>query len=259
MPRYIFRLGDIPFSKKFIRTLRNRGVIISRRNEFGRSAVLINHGNHHPIKVKSNVQRFYVINKPDWIRYCSSKSANYNVLKDFYPKTYNHWEEVNKFPVILKRPHGFQGRSVMKIDSKTQLRNFMRGNNGSLIIQDYIPVLHEYRFNVLDGKIYQVSRKEMLEGYNGKFKFEWKSLGTNAKLHNSTFKFVEDAIKQFHKKVGSNLGSYCVDVIKSKDKKGRYLSEFNSGYGIGEFTVSKLMDLLDRNYHSGKLEKYRVR
>ena len=38
-----------------------------------------------------------------------------------------------------------------------------------------------------------------------------------------------------------------------------YLSELNSGYGIGQFTLEKLLSTIREKYSKGELEKYRVK
>ena len=251
----------MPFSRQFIRSLKSKRIIISRRDLFGRSAICINHGNHNPLSVKKQVIEFILINQPDHIRYCSNKRRNIEILEEFYPETYNSIDEVNKYPVIVKPLHGRHGIGVKKMDTKRDLQEFASTNSiRNFLIQEYIPLKNEYRFNVLDGEIYQISKKELLEGYNDKgFDFEWKSLGKEAKIHPKHFTFVNDVIDKFHKTVGNRLGSYCVDVMKSANKRGYFLAELNSGYGIGSFTIEKLVEILNRKYRNGDLSKYRVK
>jgi glutathione synthase/RimK-type ligase-like ATP-grasp enzyme len=256
MPRYIFRLGNITFSRDFINTLKGEGVIISRRNSFGRSAVLINHGNQKPIEVMNKVKSFYIINQPHAIKHSSNKRLTQRILGHYCPSTYNSPSEVNNFPVVIKPIHGFQGRGVRRVDSRRELRSNLRHYN-DYIIQDYIEPKAEYRFNVLDNDIYQISRKEMVEGWNGKFDFEWVSLGENAKLSNEFYRFVEHIIEDVYNQLGSDLGSYAIDVIKGNDND-YYLSEINSAFGIGEFTMPRMIEILNKKYYKGDLEKYKV-
>jgi glutathione synthase/RimK-type ligase-like ATP-grasp enzyme len=255
MPRYVFRLGDITFSRDFIRCLRSRGVVSSRRDSFGRSCVMVNHGNSHNITIKPKVKSFYLINNPRYIRYCSNKSTNMNVLEEYYPDTYKYPHQVKSYPVVVKSPHGYHGSGVRKANNKRELRRLLTNDS---IIEEFIDIKNEYRFNVLDKDIYQISRKNLIEGWNGRFEFEWVSLGKDAQLSNRFYRFVEKIIYQFHDNVGSNLGSYAVDVIKGKDGK-YYLSEINSAFGIGEFTIDRLLDTLNKKYYRGDLEKYKVR
>ena len=259
MPRYIIRLADIPFSKDFISTLKSRGVILSRRDVFGRSAICINHGNAKPITIRDNVKKFILINKPEAIKYCSNKRRNCKMLKDFYPTTYSNVNEVDRYPVVVKPLHGFQGVGIEKIESRNELDSYIsRHNSNKFLIQECIPMKFEYRFNVLDRDIFQISKKQLIEGWNGKFKFTFRSLGTDAKISNKFFNYVKSVIEEFHSQVGHDLGSYCIDVMKGKDKK-YYLSEINSGYGIGQFTLEKLLYLLNEKYDGGELDNYRVK
>lgn len=258
--RYVVRLGDIPFSKQFVRSLKLHGIIISRRSEFGRSAIMINHGNHNPIKIKPNVREFILINKPEAIRYCSNKRRNFEILKEFYPETYDRIGDVKSFPVVVKPLHGHHGLGIKKIESKKELEQYARTHDMSNhLIQKYVKMKFEYRFNILDKEIFQISKKELIEGFcKGGFEFAFKSLGDKAQLSPKFYNFVKDVIDTFHKRIGYDLGSYCVDVMKGTDGK-YYLSELNSGYGIGQFTIEKLVKLLNKKYRKGDLNKYRVR
>lgn len=255
-PRVVFRLGDIRFSKDFINALRSQSVIISRRDSFNKPALIINHGNSHDIRV--NAIDSYLINKPRYIHYCSNKKSNMRVLKDYYPKEYNNASMVKDFPVVVKAVHGLHGTGVKKANNRRELKSIISSMRDDYLIEEYINIKGEYRFNIFDGEIYQISKKEMVKGWNGRFVFEWHSLGSNAKLHPKFYDFIDNVITDFHKQVGHNLGSYAVDVLKSENGK-YYLSEFNSAFGIGELTMQKLMNCIFHKYNACALEKYKVR
>ena len=50
---------------------------------------------------------------------------------------------------------------------------------------------------------------------------------------------------------------YTIDVMKGVDNN-YYLTEMNSACGLGQYTTSKLIDILTSKYYNGELEKYRV-
>jgi len=259
--RIYVRQANITFSQSFVDTLRSNGVIITRRDRYNRSGILVNHGNGKPITVNPKVRNFYIINQPDSIRLCSNKVSNCNLLDEFYPEMYQSVEDVDKFPVMVKPINGHHGYGIKKIDNRSELEEFFRIHNLSkYIIQEYIDIKHEYRFNVLDRKVYQVSHKERQEGLTdeGGFIFVYRSLGKDAKISQKFWDYINNVIDAFHNEVGYDLGHYGIDVIKGKDGK-YYLSEINSACGLGQFTLGKLLEKLKEKYNNGDLENYRVR
>ena len=116
--RLYLRQGDIVFSQKFIDTLRSEGVVLTRRSHFKRNGILLNHGNTKPYTLGKNVSRFYVLNKPDAIRYCSDKIRNYNILKDYYPESFEHPDNVNIYPILAKPYGGHHGYGIQKIEDR---------------------------------------------------------------------------------------------------------------------------------------------
>ena len=258
--RIYLRQGNITFSRDFVEHLKNKGIILTRRNHFKRSGIIINHGNTKPITKANNVKDLYLINKPEAISLCSDKMKNYKILNQFYPKTCRAVVDVKKFPVLAKPINGHHGYGIKKFDYIEDLSKFMKGVNKPYIIQEYIPIKHEYRFNILDRDVFQVSHKERLDEFTDKggYVFSYRSLGKDAKLSKKFKDFVKDVIKAFHEVVGYTLGDYCIDVIKGQDNK-YYLSEINSAYGVGQFTVDKLLETLNDKYRNGELEQYRVR
>ena len=125
MDRIFVRQADITFSKTFVETMKNNGVIITRRDRFGRSGIMVNHGNGKPIELRNKVRKFYLINNPESIRLCSNKIANYEILKEFYPKSYNSVDEVDKFPIMVKPINGHHGYGIKKIESCLFCRTYV--------------------------------------------------------------------------------------------------------------------------------------
>ena len=251
-----FRLPkSLIFSKDTVKTIREIGCIPTRRDTFKSNSIIINHGNSNPITLKG--ENIYLINRPTYINLSSNKLKTKELLSKYQPREINI-NEIERFPVVIKLPFGCQGKGVFLVDSINALRNILSAHK-SVVIEEYKEPLHEYRFNVLDGKIYQISRKDMVTGWDSKkFKFQWVSLGANAGLHKNTFKFVNSIINDIVKSTNYGLSSFAVDIIKSIDKK-RYLTEINSAFGISNYTAVRLINTLLDKYENGELEKYRVR
>jgi glutathione synthase/RimK-type ligase-like ATP-grasp enzyme len=261
IPRIAFRLANISFSRDFVHTLTNSDIMITRKNFFNRSRFLINHGSASPISIGREVGTFYVVNQPSHIRYCSNKMMSAKFLPRYYPDYYTSLAEIRDYPVIAKPLHGHHGVGIRILSNRHEARRFFeRHSFNNYIVQELIPISHEYRVNIFDREIFQVSEKIKLEEHErrGGIEFDWRSLGENASLNPRFYAFLNNVISDFHKKVGYNLGSYCFDVMKSKDND-YYLCEINSAYGIGELTLNKLLAKINRRYDRRKLEPYRVR
>lgn len=258
--RIFIRKGSLVFSKSFMRAVRGKGIIVTKRDTFPNNCIIINHGNMEGIKTNHGASRIYLINKPNFIRYCSSKSLNSKTLEEFYPRVYSSYKEVDKYPVILKPRGGHHGYGIHIINSRRGLRIFSQKHLDNYFIEECVPVVHEYRFNVIDKEVYQVSRKDLLDKKSAKggYEFEWKSLGKDAKISKRFWDYVYKVIDQFHKTVGDNLGHYALDIFKCEHGK-YYVCEVNSACGFGEYTIDKLKESIDRKYRSGDLEKYRIR
>jgi glutathione synthase/RimK-type ligase-like ATP-grasp enzyme len=260
-PRILFRLADIRFSRDFIDNLSDYGVIISRRNFFNRNGIIVNHGNHTPLRIGKKPSEVYVINEPSAIRYCSNKLESCKILPRYYPDYYNSYRDVKDFPVIVKPLHGHHGIGIRVLNSRHELiRFFQNHSQDNYVIQDLIPIQKEYRFNIFDREVYQVSEKIKLDEEfrrNG-IEFSFRSLGDNPQISPKFYSFIDGIIKDFHKFIGYRLGSYCLDVLKSTDND-YYLCEINSAYGIGQFTSEHLLDRIKDKYANGKLKYYRVR
>jgi len=257
--RIYLRQGDIVFSKQFVDTLREKGVILTRKDKFFRDGILINHGNSKPISLGKKVKEFYVLNKPSAIHMCSNKMDNYNELKEFYPETCRAVVDTNEFPVLAKPIGGHHGYGIKKFDNIESLSKFLKTTNEKYIIQRYIPIKHEFRFNVLDRTVFQVSHKQRLDEVTDKdgYVFSYRSLGNNARLSSNFWSFIKNVITNFHSAIGYDLADYCIDVMKGQDGE-YYLSEINSAYGIGSYTLDKLLNTIDAKYMKGELEPYRV-
>ena len=261
IPRIIFRLGNIVFSRDFVETLKSHGIILSRANRFKNDAIIINHGNTNEISASRKVRNLYVINYPSYIKYCSNKWLNYKILKDFYPYTQLSTKINSDFalPLIAKPLNGHHGYGILEIKTPEELEELLHSHN-TYLIQEKIDIKHEYRFNVFDGKVFQVSHRDKIPDRTqlGGFIFNYRSLGENAKLKSIFWEFVYNVIRTFKSSIPLKyLSSYSVDVMKGTDNK-YYLSEINSAYGIGLFTLNKLIRNITEKYNSGELEKYRV-
>lgn len=259
------RQGNIVFSRDFVDTLKDKGVVLTRKNIFKRSGIVINHGNTKPIKKGRKVRELYLLNQPEYIKYCSNKLKNYNILEEFYPHTTEDINDVDKFPVLVKPLNGHHGYGIKRIDDMNELSSYFNTVKGKHLIQEYIPIKHEYRFNILDKDVFQVSHKQRI--YNddgtpmktdkGGMVFSYRSLGSNAKISDKFWDYINRVILKFHNSVGNHLADYCIDVIKGKDNT-YYLSEINSAYGIGHYTSDKLIETINNKYISGELDKYMV-
>ena len=256
--RLLMRMGNITFSKEFVNTIKEFGFVPTRKNHFNASAICINHGNGRQFTLGHNVKKFISLNNPDYISTVSSKKKSYNILEKFYPKTFFNARDVNIFPVVAKLTNGHHGYGLAYINNKKDLEKH-KGN--AHLFQQKVDCKHEFRFNVLDGEIFQVSHRDKLSDFTeqGGLQFQYMSLkshGSNM-VSNKLQKFVDDVMYTMKEKVGINLPSYCIDVMK--DKNGEYfLSELNSGYGIGQHTCRKLSECLEKKYDKGELEKYRL-
>ena len=262
--RVYLRQGDITFSKRFIETLRDIDITPTRRNKFMRSGIIINHGNSTPIEVGKKVKKLYILNQPSAIKFCANKITNYEALDAFYPPTYDihdiHDKTDSIFPLLAKPIKGHHGYGIIKLNSYSEFDKLE--NRSSYIYQELIDIKHEFRFNILDRNIYQISRKNKLEDIteNGGMMFEYTSLGgldTKA-VSQKMFDYVYNVIGKFHEVVGTNLAHYVIDIMKSIDGK-YYLTELNSACGLGPYTVGKLDEAISEKYLNTRLEKYRVR
>lgn len=254
------RQGNITFSRDFLNILRRYGFIITRRNRFLRNGLVINHGNHNPISLGRRVNRFYVCNNPDYIHYCSNKLHNYNILSSFYPKTWTNIENISQLPIVAKPLNGHHGYGIAILHTPKEIREFHSRHPIGYIYQEKIDIRHEYRFNIFNREIYQISHRERREERTsgGGYQFYYRSLGNSADISDKFYDYVYCVIDAFHSKVGDNIGHYTIDVMKGMDNK-YYLTEMNSACGLGDFTTSKLVDAINKCINTGDIEKYRVR
>lgn len=260
MERLYIRQADIVFSKDFVDRVRGYDVVMTRRNHFNRNGVIINHGNRKSITVGKKANNLYIINKPEAIQNCSNKLVNCKMLKDYYPKLYSSVNDIDNYPVIVKPINGHHGYGIEVFDNEEDISSFFDNHSISkYIIQQFIDIKHEYRFNIIDRNVYQVSHKMRQEGETegGGFIFSYRSLGKDAKISKEFWKYVYNIIDIFHGHIDDDLGHYCIDIIKGMDKK-YYLTELNSACGLGEFTLGKLIEELEEKYANGDLDKYKV-
>jgi glutathione synthase/RimK-type ligase-like ATP-grasp enzyme len=183
----------------------------------------------------------------------------YQILKDYCPPIFSNIEKINTLPIIAKPVNGHHGYGIVTLSTPSQIREFNRLHPHGYLYQKKITINHEYRFNILDGDIYQISRREKLPTLtpDGGFMFSYQSLGEDAGLSDKFYEFVNNVIHEVHNHLGDNLCHYTIDVMKGMDKK-YYLTELNSACGIGDFTATKLYDLIRYKLLHGQLEKYRV-
>ena len=257
--RKYLRQGNITFSRGFIDSVMDIGLIPTRRNHFVGSSLVLNHGNHNPVTINDRALKFYLLNRPEFIYTCSNKVKNHSILSTYYPKTYKDIKKIDKYPVILKPIHGHHGYGIKIANTYRELLKILK-NNTNYIIQEYIDVKREYRFNVFDKKIYQVSRKELTNQRTDKggYVFNWVSLGNNAGISDKFWNFIYDIIDSYHDYVGNGMCHYCIDIMKGFDNE-YYLTEINSAGGLGELTANKLITIMNNKLSNGELEKYRVR
>ena len=259
MHRLYLRQGNITFCKAFVDNLREKGIILTRRDTFNRNGVMINHGNSNDIKYGKKVNRFYLLNHPNSIMYTANKMRTYKLLPSYHPKVYENRRDI-RAPVIAKPRTGHHGYGIKILNTNKEVDDFFSYNSFSnYIVEDLIDIKHEYRFNVVAGEVYQVSKKIKQDMYTekGGYVFAYKSLGSDAKISQKFWDFVNNIIKDIERKLGNKLGSYCIDIIKGQDGE-YYLTELNSAYGIGQFTLETLINTIDVKYNNGELEDYRV-
>lgn len=258
MKKYI-RLGNITFSKEFIERMKEFDLLVTRRDKFVKpNVIMLNHGNSNNIAFGSKVNNFVLLNHPRSIRFCANKLDTYNALTEYSPQTYLSKEDVDTFPIIAKRITGYHGYGATVINTPEELQEF---NGRGYLYQKLLNIKYEYRFNVLDGEVYQVSRRAKRNGEmtdKGGYSFSYKSLGKEAKISDKFWIWVCDVIGKIESEIGNDLAHYALDVIKTEDGK-YYVCELNSACGLGDYTLTKLLKAIDKKYNNGDLEKYRVR
>jgi len=240
--------------------MRDYSFILTRKNRFLRNGILLNHGSSEQIGFGRKVNQFYILNNPSYIHYCSNKMDNYNILSKYYPKTTTNIDYISRLPIIAKPINGHHGYGIKILHIPSEIREFNRQHPSGYIYQDFINIKYEYRFNIFDKDIYQISRRECSSERTpeGGYIFYYNSLGKDAGISDKFFNFVYDVISDFHRVVGNNLCHYSIDVMKGIDNK-YYLTEMNSACGLGNYTVDKLYKEISKSLKSGRLEKYRVR
>jgi len=252
--------SNITFSRNFINVMRSYGFILTRKNRFLRNGILLNHGSSEQIEFGRKVNRFYILNNPSYIHYCSNKMDNYKILSSYYPKTTTSIEYINHLPIIAKPINGHHGYGIKILYTPSEVREFDRLHPSGYIYQNLVKIRHEYRFNIFDRHIYQISRRECSSERTpeGGYVFYYTSLGRDAGISDKFYDFVYNVISDFHNAIGNNLCHYSIDVMKGIDNK-YYLTEMNSACGLGNYTVDKLLKEINASLSNDRLEKYRVR
>ena len=158
MRKYI-KLGNITYSRDFIKNTKDAGFILTRKNVIIHNGIMINHGNREDYKLGRNVNRFYWLNQPDVLSLCSNKMKNFNLLSKYYPITTRNYDEArehfNKGKEIIAKPiAGHHGYGIKFIRTRDDMNRLDRGKN--YVYQELLPIKHEYRFNVFDRSLIEI-------------------------------------------------------------------------------------------------------
>lgn len=254
--KYI-RFGNITFAKSFIEQARESGFICTRRHSFKKPTIILNHGNPDSLKTHQDT---ILLNHPEAIKYCMDKGLTSDLIADFMPTHYTpkgrtiRQEHIN-YPIMVKPVKGYHGNGIRKINCIDKLSGL---DLSRYIIQDYISTKREYRFNILDGTIYQISRKEIVSQTPIRIKFDYISLGTGAKLSGKFFDYIKAVIAQISNELDNTMPHYAIDVLKAKTGK-YYVAELNSAPGLYGRTFEKFQACLYEKLNAGDLEKYQFK
>lgn len=135
------------------------------------------------------------------------------------------WREFG-WPVIAKHERGYQGKSVRKFETFSELRRFVRRINeknvGMFLWQKYLPTRWDLRVIVLDGKaIGSMKRSAVGDEFRSNF-----SLGGNVETWN-----LSESDRVLAEKVAKVCGlDYCgVDIMKDsfEENANSYILEVN--------------------------------
>lgn len=254
--KYI-RFGNITFAKSFIDQARESGYICTRRNNFKKPVIILNHGSPDFLKTHQNT---ILLNHPTAIKYCMDKSLTSSIISDFMPIHYTpesrtlNQEGIN-YPIIMKPTTGYHGNGIKIINGIDELNGL---DLSRYVIQEYVKTKREYRFNILDSTIYQISRKEIVSQTPTRIKFDYISLGTGAKLSGKFFNYTQAVISQINNELNNTLSHYAIDILKAKS--GRYfVAELNSAPGLYGLTFEKFKTCLDKKLEAGNLDKYKFK
>lgn len=249
----VYLRHSIPLQRSLVDACKKEGVIVTRRSHFKRSGVVINHGDSRAITIGRRVKRLYVLNSPDIIRFAKDKQASLKSLRDFYPETLDSLCAVT-LPCLVKPRFGRASEGIVKCDSVEELSEVLRWTRRYIVQELVENVTSEFRFNVFNSNVYQVSRKEK-QSDGG---FVYTSLGPAAELSEAFWQWARDCVDAIDTATGGKLVSYALDVIRQKGGH-YYLCEVNSAYGLKGFTAKRFVKLVKEAYEEGALEEYRVK
>jgi len=68
-----------------------------------------------------------------------------------------------KTPLLVKLNDSMKGRGILKFTSKQKALDFLKKNPRGYIIQEYVPIDHDYRVMVIDGKALGVMKRYVPE------------------------------------------------------------------------------------------------
>lgn len=186
---------------------------------------------------------FFVVNPRDSIETCGDKYRTYLSLLDENiptPKTALitkpekvmeiHKKVGGKFPVVVKTIRGSKGKGVFIVESEKSLKSSVEAiekidKDQELIIQEFIPINHDFRVIVLNGKVIAAMKRTSSTK---------KEFRTNYSLGGSVAKVVlEKDIEQIAVKAARAVGCYYagVDIAISKKTGKPYVLEVNSSPG----------------------------
>ena len=155
-----------------------------------------------------------------------------------------------EFPVVCKHAGGFQGKSVIKIDSRKKLERFVERKNeknlGMYLWQDYLTTRWDLRVIVVDGKVVGAMKRSAVgDEFRSNF-----SLGGEVEEWS-----ISEAEKALAQKTAKVCGlNYCgVDIMK--DEQGNnYILEVNracqyKGFekATGINVAGKVLEMLCKN------------
>lgn len=131
-------------------------------------------------------------------------------------------DSIIRFPIVSKIAQGSTGKSVFKLENKTDLENFIKERNqdGQLFLfQDYHPIDCDYRILIVGKKVLGIMKRTAQQG-------EWRtnfSLGGNVEKCASNNKMEEIALAAADK---MGLDYTGIDMLESKGEF--YIIETNS-------------------------------
>lgn len=205
-----------------------RGIFLSLKQISAAANILSNKGAR--VFDNSLLKHKYSINKiTDTIILSSNGVA---VPKTFYSRRFDDYltqAEKFSYPVIVKLTRTGKGVGIEKFDKKEDLEKFIdqkskiEKNASGLLMQEFIPYIHDLRILIIGGKIFCMKRIPR----KGDFRANY-SLGGTVELFNPDIETQDLALKAL-KAVDMSIGG--VDVLITKDNK-KYILEVNHTPGM---------------------------